>query len=96
MSNYYQIKRQTIDTVNWTPVVTPSDCSTISMYRDDSDKFRVRTNTADPLQELVVGIGIAHTIVTQGSPGIAFPSGTIVCYVQGYSQAGVVVIEFIR
>lgn len=93
----YAIKRLPLDTVLWTAVVVPIDCTRIRAYRAENDRFKIRTDQNDSSTEKEVGIGILHEIpATTGSFVAAFPTGTTVCFFQASAIVGTAVTEFIR
>ena len=94
----YEVRRVTVDPLNWSPVYTPMDCNGVRLSRGrENDSIRVRTADNDPSTEIEVIAGTRHEIFAHsGSFTAVFEKGTRACFVQAKSAAGTVIAEFIR
>ena len=94
----YEVRKSTIDPVNWTPIYTPFDCNGVRLSRGrEGDSMLIRTTDNDPATEIEVPPGVTHPIMaTSGSFTAVFEKGMRTCYVMAKRIAGTVTAEFIR
>jgi hypothetical protein len=94
----YEIRRRTIDPVDWTAVIPPLDSNKIIITRgNEADGFYVRSDPLDPQTQLEVAQGVAHVIQTDTGSFIAgLPGNQPACWVLAASLAGTIVVEFCR
>ena len=98
----YEIKRFTISTGNWTPIVTPFGCNNVTLEQADADNAaKLRTDVADANTEKILQAGAEKTIASPTSdalpgPRYRWPEGATVCQVQAVAGTGPIVAEFCR
>lgn len=98
MPKPYEIKRMTIDPVNWTPVIPTRECNRIILSRGaENDAYVLRSDQTDATTEKVVGLGMEQAIICgPGSFNPAFTMNSPAVYVRAFSTAGTIIAEFVR
>lgn len=94
----HEIRRMTIDPVNFTPVSSSRDCNKVVLSRgSEDDSFAVRSDRDDAQTERTVAAGSEYPIVANpGSPATALEKGKTLCWVRATSLAGTLIVESTR
>lgn len=94
----YNILRITLDTVTWTPVTPPSDCTQCSIENPGAAVIKARTSSGDSATERDIPINGGSLVISAatGSFATAFKAGEAICYLQAASGTGPAVADFTR
>ncbi len=99
------VKKQiAVDTVTWTPVVSPVDCMSFSIKNSVLADLKLRTDSADPATQDTISAGAleailapqhAHRIADEGK-ATRFLAGDTVAFLQAASGTGPALVTFVR
>lgn len=106
MPSPLEIRRLTIDSVSWTPLVAPFGCSRVQFRTaDPANDLKVRTTPTDADTEETIPAGVYYLINVASSESMwvhnqtrshhLWKAGDTICYLQAVAGTGPVVAGFI-
>lgn len=93
MSIYvYKISTLTINNVEWTPVVTPGACNSMSVKNDSGGSILISTNPEDPGAQDDIPAGAQEVLLASRQE---FPAGQVLFYLKSVSGTNSIKLRFL-
>lgn len=94
----FSIQRVTLDTVTWTPITAPFNCTQCSIENGDpTNNIKIRTSSGDSATERVLTPSAQQVIsAATGSFATPWTVNDVICYVQAAAGTGPAIVDFTR
>lgn len=94
----FVIARVTLDTLSWTPITVPFNCTQCSIENGDpTNNIKIRTSSGDSTTERTLTPRALQIIsAATGSLHTAFTVGDVICYAQAVAGTGPAIVDFVR